>query len=157
MAENKGHIAYDHFLFYILFTLFWNCRGVGKCACEVKPCSTFVCLHHWIAEYRSIKLWGCVISWNCVWYVALFNLQTTVQGPMDPAAFSTRSQKVITGISKPMFHLILLHIEPFCCIKWYLVYDAPAHAKASHSINTQKYLGSNGPCHLFHVTGLKRN
>ncbi len=36
----------------------------------------------------------------------MFNLQTTVRGPMDPAALSTTSQKVIIGISKPMFQLI---------------------------------------------------
>ena len=83
-----------------------------------------------------------------------FNLQPTVRGPMDPVALLTSFQKVIIRISKPMFHLILPHTEPFCCIKWYLAYDVPAHAKALHS--TQKYLGSNGPCHLFHVKGKKR-
>ncbi len=86
-------------------------------------------------------------------HIYLFNLQTTVRGPMDPTALLISSQKVIIGISKPTFHLILHHTEPFCWIKWYLAYDAPAHTKASYT--AQKYLGSNGPCHLFYVTGLK--
>ncbi len=65
----------------------------------------------------------------------IINLQTTVQGPMYPAALSKSSQKVIIGISKLMFHLILHHTEPFCCIKQYLhdlAHDAPAHTKASY-------------------------
>ena len=84
-----------------------------------------------------------------------FNLQTTVRGPMDPAALSRSSQTVIVGISKPTFHLILHHTEHFSCIKSYLAYDAPARAKALRS--TQKYLGSIGLRHLFHVTGPTRN
>ena len=77
-------------------------------------------------------------------WVFLLKLQTTVWlmdlfGPIrGPACFShTSSQKVIIGISKPRFYLILHHTELFWCIKWYVAYDALAHAKASHS--TQKY------------------
>ena len=86
---------------------------------------------------------------------SILNLQTTVWGPMDPAALSPSSKKVIIRIAKPKFHLIIHHTEPFCCITWYLAYDAPAHTRPLRS--TQKYLGSNGPRHLFYVTGLKMN
>ena len=58
-----------------------------------------------------------------VWYIVKVsvNLQTIVRGPMDwtPQHFLllTSSQKVIIGISKPTFHLILPRTEPICCIK----------------------------------------